>query len=161
MKRRARERGPTVDTLRKARVLAEATLEGDAVVAKRHGLGDGRTIRRWREELLSDDGGNLSKHYRAHLRSLDSGWKTEASATLAFALRELRRRAALKGDNAMTTRELIEVVRSIGDVRVTADALVPDPDTEDPDDGSPAQNDREGSPAAKDAAGDPDRTSGA
>lgn len=144
-KKRSRERGPGASILRRARILAEATFEADGVVALRHDTSP-RTIGYWRNQLLRCDDPELTKAYQAAVRELDRGWRHEATATLVAGLRALRSKLNAGQLNA---RELLELVRTLGEVRVEADALAPPM----PEDEDASEVDRQGGSHPQDAAG--------
>jgi hypothetical protein len=118
MARRKQRQAPKYTPELASRILAEAEVEGDETVAKRHGCSV-RTVQNYRARLKTD--AELVETFRQKRAALTIPWRERAEQTLRLGLERLEQLMALAGVDQL--RDVAGAVHIVASHAVTVDAL--------------------------------------
>lgn len=119
---------PKFSRERAALILAEASLFGDEATARRWGCST-RTVNRYRNQAITDP--KLSESVALKKAMLLSGWQEDVVKAIKTALHELERRLPLaqSEEDAKVIHAISGALKICGELKITAEALQPDPVT--------------------------------
>lgn len=138
---------PIFDKDRAARILVDAVMLGEQTACDKWQISR-KTLSRYRDRLGDDP--ELSRVVQQKRRLIDDGWRREANDLLKQTLTKLGTLVKIASVEHM--RDVVGVVKIVGDLLITQNAVEPD---EEPEDEFQPGLDRQSAPSEKAPSADP------